>query len=249
MVDAVQLNERNDRTPHILVVEDDWEIGQFVAAALHKNGFRASLVRDKTGAMRQFEREIPDLVILDVMLPGEDGFRILRRVRERFDTPVIMLTARTEPEDRVKGLIGGADDYVGKPFHTAELIARVGAVLRRHRQNDEPRKETAVYRFDGWSLDMRTRQVSDPEGITVLLTGGEFDVLSVLCRHAGRVLSRDRLVQISQNRMVEPYDRSVDTLVSRIRRKLQRHSGTDQIIKTVRNEGYLFTPKVQEITE
>ena len=232
--------------PHVLVVEDDWEIANFVSAALNRNGYQTSLARDRASTFDQFAKTIPDLVILDVMLPGEDGFRILGRIRERYDTPVIMLTAMSEPDDRVKGLTAGADDYVPKPFHTAELLARVSAVLRRSEQT-EREVPSAIYQFDGWRLDTRTRQVEDPDGVVVLLTSGEFDVLRVLCEHAGSILSRDRLVQLSQNRMVEPYDRSVDTLVSRIRRKIQRHKSASQMIKTVRNEGYIFTPHVDEL--
>ena len=235
---------------NILIVEDDLEIASFVSAALNKTGFKTSLARDRATALAQFERQIPDLVILDVMLPGEDGFGILARIRQRYQTPVIMLTAMSEIEDRVKGLSKGADDYVSKPFQMVELIARVNAVLRRIDFSDQTDSPTpAIYTFDGWRVDTRNRRVQDPSGAVVMLTSGEFDVLQVFCQHAGSVLSRDRLVQISQNRMVEPYDRSVDTLVSRIRKKLQNVGNSDQMIKTVRHEGYLFTPMVKEAHE
>ncbi len=227
----------------ILIVEDDWEIANFIVLALSKTGFRAVHARNKTETMDQFEVEIPGLVVLDVMLPGEDGFRILGTIRQRFDTPVIMLTALTELNNRVKGLVSGADDYMAKPFHTSELLARISAVLRRKQRPATPHQDMKTLSFDGWRVDGHSRTVHDPEGTAILLTSGEFDILWTLCTHAGEVLGRDKLVQISQNRMIEPYDRSVDTLVSRLRRKLKDPG----IIKTVRNGGYVFAPNVTEL--
>lgn len=235
-------------SPLVLVVEDDFEIANFLVAALGRAGYRTALAHDKDGALAQFAQTIPDLVILDVMLPGEDGFSILGRIRQRYDTPVIMLTARGEPSDRIKGLMGGADDYVTKPFHTGEVIARVETVLRRKPASGGADAQPTV-EFDGWALDLRRRRLTDPEAAQVVLTSGEFDILAALCRHPGETLSRDRLVQIAQNRAVEPYDRSVDTLVSRVRRKLQARGGAKDMIKTVRNGGYVFTPEVREVAQ
>lgn len=230
----------------VLVVEDDWEIAGFVASTLQKHGYDTCIASDRDSTLRAFEATIPDLVILDVMLPGEDGFRILGRIRQRHSVPVIMLTALAEPDQRVQGLRQGADDYVSKPFNTDELVARVEAILRRSAPVEDD-VECDQYLFEGWSVDARKRLVQDPSGVTVLLTSGEFDVLRVLCKNAGVIMGRDRIVHQSQNRMVEPYDRSIDTLVSRIRRKLQRNGTSDNFIKTVRGEGYIFTPAVRRI--
>ena len=231
--------------PLILIVEDDYEIANFVLSALRREGFRCAIARNKAETLDQFARTIPDLVILDVMLPGDDGFRILGTLRQRFSTPVIMLTAMSEHSDRIKGLLGGADDYVTKPFHTGELLARVNVVLRRVPQSKGADSELVAYHFDGWELDPRGRYLVDPKGAAVVLTSGEFDMLTALCRHHGEILSRDRLVRLTQNRAVEPYDRSVDTLISRLRRKLKGQSANAQVIKTVRNGGYVFTPQVE----
>ncbi|MEM7256577.1 MAG: response regulator transcription factor [Pseudomonadota bacterium] len=231
--------------PVVLVVEDDWEIASLVASVLHQNSFTSITARDWTTVREAFGKRIPDIVILDIMLPGDDGFTILRRLREQFDTPVIMLTAKGDADDRVKGLTLGADDYVTKPFHSAELVARVRSVLKRT-TNNTATPAISCYEFGGWIVDSRKRSVSDPHGVAVVLTSGEFNVLEVFCRNAGVVLSRDRLSQLAENRMVEPYDRRIDTLVSRIRRKLQHHTPELELIKTVRHKGYLFTPSVSE---
>lgn len=237
----MQTNQR----PLILIVEDDHEIANFVLTALQREGYRGAIARNKAETLDHFAKAIPDLVILDVMLPGDDGFRILGTLRQRFTTPVIMLTAMSEHSDKVKGLLGGADDYVTKPFHTGELLARVNVVLRRQPKMEQSEPDQVEYRFDGWSLDPRGRHLTDPQGAAVVLTSGEFDILNVLCRNHGEVLSRDRLVQLTQNRAVEPYDRSVDTLISRLRRKLKGQDAGVQVIKTIRNGGYTFTPQVE----
>lgn len=231
---------------HILVVEDDWEIARLVAATLHKHAFNASLAKDWDEVLAHCETSIPDLIILDIMLPGVDGLTILRRLRERFEIPVIMLTAKGSLDDRVKGLTYGADDYIIKPFHSSELVARIRAVLKRAPKTEAETEQGSLFRFEGWTMDTKKREITDPDGVAVMFTGGEFDVLEVLCRHWGETMGRDRLAELSQNRMVEPYDRSIDTLVSRIRRKFQDHAIEARFIKTVRNKGYVFTPTVQE---
>ena len=236
-------SDANPKKDLILVVEDDWEIANFIVSALTKAGFAVVHARDGRAAHQQFGNEIPDLVVLDVMLPGDDGFKILQTIRQRFETPVIMLTALAEMNDKVKGLLAGADDYVTKPFHTPELVARIVAILRRRSREVASKPEAAALRFDGWRVHKRNRTVHDPSGAAILLTSGEFDILWELCRNSGEVLSRDMLVQNIHNRAVEPYDRRVDTLVSRVRGKLRN----PEFIKTIRNEGYVFTPLVEEI--
>ncbi len=231
---------------HILVVEDDSAIAGLVITALQRAGFRTSFAGGATAAMTVFHDVNPDVVVLDVMLPGDNGFQVLERIRQRHDTPVIMLTALSETDDKIEGLKSGADDYLAKPFSTQELLARIEALLRRSGQANG-RVQGAYFSFSGWTLDTRSREFRNQDDVQIILTSAEFDLLKVLCEHAGQVLSRDKLVRLAQGRHVEPYDRSVDTLVSRIRQKIEQDPGAPQIIKTVRNGGYLFVPSVEEI--
>jgi len=231
---------------HILMVEDDRDIGDMVSVALWQAGFRVTLVMSGPEAYETLKSDPPDLVLLDIMLPGESGVQIVETLRKRHTTPVIMLTALGEARDKVTALRLGADDYVAKPFNTQELLARIDAVLRRVSAAPPPVRD-AYLEFDGWRLDTRSRDFLAPDGSLVLLTSAEFDLLRVLCEHSGQVLSRDKLVLKTQKRRVEPYDRSVDTLISRIRQKIEPDHTRPSMIKTVRNGGYVFAPKVQEI--
>ncbi|WP_299649104.1 response regulator [uncultured Tateyamaria sp.] len=231
---------------HILIVEDDAEIADMVGKALGHAGYHVSAVMTSDEVHITFANDPPDLVLLDIMLPGDDGIDIIRQIHLSRTTPVIMLTALSEAGDKVKALRLGADDYVSKPFNSQELLARIEAVLRRAAVS--PKQARDVYlEFDGWRLDTRSRDFRAPDGSLVLLTSAEFDLLRVLCEHAGQILSRDKLVLMTQKRQVEPYDRSVDTLISRIRQKTENDPTHPAIIKTVRNGGYVFAPKVQEI--
>jgi two-component system OmpR family response regulator len=188
-------------------------------------------------------------VVLDVMMPGEDGLSICRRLRARGDVPVLMVTAKGEDIDRIVGLEVGADDYLPKPFHPRELVARARAILRRtrlaHRAAEAPTRE--VYGFAGWTLDAASRALTDAAGRPVVLTGAEFDLLLVLLTHPQRVLNRDQLLDWTRGRSAQPYDRTIDVQLSRLRRKLQDDPADPSIIRTVRGGGYLFGPAVERL--
>ena len=230
---------------HILIVEDDPDIAALLADLLGREGIETDRAFDRHGAMSALERRIPDLILLDILLPGEDGLRLLGRIRDRVDVPVIMLTALGQLPDRVRGLRAGADDYLAKPFGAAELLARIEAVLRRASRPDPaaPRR----WRFDGWEMDGHARTLRTPQGAEVDLTSAEFAVLCALCERAGHALTRDQLVALTQGRAVEPDDRSVDTLVSRLRAKVAAAGGSRAIVRTLRGRGYVFTPAPEEV--
>jgi len=230
-------------TPHILVVEDDREISALVARYLRANACRVTVAGDGV-AMEQALREARvDLVVLDLMLPGEDGLSLCRRLRTTSNVPVLMLTAKAEEIDRIVGLEIGADDYLGKPFNPRELLARIRAILRRGSGGED---ETGVRRlhFLDWTLDVSLRQLVSPEGARIAVTGAEFDLLHALCLRPGRVLSRDQLLDLTQGRAAGPFERSIDVLISRIRQKIERDPRSPEIIRTIRSGGYLFTPEV-----
>lgn len=234
------------RSPHILIVEDDREIRIMVSRFLQKHGFRVSVAESARAMDKILEAARIDLMILDLMLPGEDGLSICRRIRAESAMPVIMLTASGEPTARVVGLEMGADDYIPKPFDPYELLARIKAVLRRASALPATMEAapTAVMRFSGWHLDTAARELRNPEQSRVILTSAEFDLLAAFCRHAQRTLTRDQLLDLTQGRAGAPLDRSIDILVSRIRRKIERDPRDPDLIKTVRSGGYIFTPEV-----
>ncbi|WGF88258.1 response regulator [Marinivivus vitaminiproducens] len=231
--------------PHLLVVEDDPELRLMVARLLRQNGFEVSVAGEAREATALLRQRRVDLIVLDRMLPGESGLDLCKRIRRDSAVPIVMLTALGEEVDRVVGLELGADDYVTKPFGSRELIARIRAVLRRGAgaRPDELRPPRALV-FDGWRLDPATRQLRDPDGALVVLTGAEFDLLHVFCRNAGQVLTRDQLLDLTRGRSASPFDRSIDVLISRLRRKLRREAGQTDLICTVRGGGYLFAGTV-----
>jgi two-component system OmpR family response regulator len=233
--------------PHILIVDDHREIRELVCRALAKEGFRVSVAADGR-AMRQVLAESRvDLILLDLMLPGEDGLSLCRDLRTQSNVPIIMLTAKGDEVDRVIGLEMGADDYLPKPFGSRELIARIRAVLRRSRENaaaPDPAKQPKHYRFDHWRLDTGRRELIRDDGTVVPLSTGEFDLLAVFVERPQRVLSRDQLLDLTHGRAASPLDRSIDTQVSRLRRKLEQDPANPVIIKTVWGGGYTFTPAV-----
>lgn len=234
------------RSPHILTVEDDREIRTMVSRFLQKHGFRVSAADSARAMDKILSAARVDLLLLDIMLPGEDGLSICRRIRAQSAMPVIMLTASGEPTARVVGLEMGADDYIAKPFDPYELLARIKAVLRRATAMPAAMEAgaPAIMRFLGWQLSIVARELHDPEKSRVILTSAEFDLLTAFCRHAQRTLTRDQLLDLTQGRVGVPLDRSIDILVSRIRRKIERDPRDPELIKTVRSGGYIFTPDV-----
>jgi two-component system OmpR family response regulator len=234
-------------TPHILVVDDHREIRELVSRALAREGFRVSVAADGREMRKVMADAGIDLVVLDLMLPGEDGLSLCRRLRTDSNIPVIMLTAKGEEVDRVIGLELGADDYLPKPFGSRELVARIKAVLRRARETPkvpESGHKPRRFRFDRWTLDTDTRELLRDDGIGVPLSTGEYDLLIVLVERPQRVLSREQLLDLSRGRSATAFDRSVDTQVSRLRKKIERDPGEPRIIKTVWGGGYMLTPEV-----
>jgi two-component system OmpR family response regulator len=233
----------------ILVVEDEPDLLRGLALNIRADGYEVLTASTGEDGVATALEGRPDLVILDVMLPGLGGFDICRELRHRgFEAPIIMLTARSEEVDRVVGLEIGADDYVTKPFSPRELLARIRAVLRRSQSvpaNREPRPGTR-YRFDRWLLDMSRRELSGEDGVAVALSTGEFRLLAALIKRPHIVLSRDQLLDLTAGRASEPFERSIDNPVSRLRKKTERDPRNATIVKTVWGGGYLLAADVKE---
>lgn len=240
-------NAGSDGAEHVLLVEDDDGLRMLVTRLLREAGYRVTGCRNAIEFWHLLPAGGVDLVLLDVMLPGASGLDLLRALRARSTVPVIMVSARNEEADRVLGLELGADDYVAKPFGRPELLARVRAVLRRASMAPSlPSAPTSeVLAFSGWRLDMRSRSLVDPEGAAVDLSGAEYDLLLVFLEHPGRVLGREMILELSRARLGSPTDRSVDTLVSRLRRKLEPPGDQQPVVKTVRGAGYMLASKVE----
>ena len=232
---------------HILVVDDDREIRRLLADYLEKNGLRVSTAGDGKEMRRALGRGHVDLIVLDVMMPGDDGFKLCRELRSGSHIPIIMLTARSEDIDRIVGLELGADNYVPKPFNPRELLGRIAAVLRRaaHVPRDPMPAEVAGYRFAGWRLDTTARSLTHADGDSVSLSGAEYRLLALLLAHAGRVLSRVQLMDLLRGRELYPFDRSIDVRVSRLRQILRDDARAPRIIKTVYGEGYVIGVPVE----
>ena len=235
-----------DPEAHLLLVEDDGEMRRLVAHLLRDAGFRVSPCRDGREMWEVIGTSPPDAILLDVMLPGPSGLDLLRRLRERSRVPVLMLTARGEEMDRVLGLELGADDYVAKPFAPRELVARVRALLRRAGPAAAPGEgRSRRLAFAGWVLDTARRELTAPDGASVDLSGGEYDLLLAFLEHPQRVLTREQLLEVAKRRVgVEAVDRTVDVQVSRLRRKIEPDPDSPAMVKTVRGLGYLFVPDV-----
>lgn len=232
---------------HILVVDDDREIRDLLARFLGRNGYRVTAARDGREMRRALADWKIDLVILDLMLPGEDGLSLCRELRTRSQLPVVMLTILGEETDRILGLEMGADDYLAKPFNPRELLARVKAVLRRSQGAAAPTRGSATaLRFAGWRLDRGLRRLESPDGLVIDLTAGEFDLLATFAEHPQQVLTRDQLLDLTQGRTETPFERSIDMQVSRLRRKIEADPREPELIKTVRGGGYVFTAVVSE---
>jgi len=228
----------------ILIVDDDADIRRLVAEFLTREGMLVEQAADGAAMDTVLARCRPDLIVLDLMMPGEDGLSICRRLRASGGPPILMLTAKSDEIDRVVGLEMGADDYLVKPFGPRELLARIRAVLRRvsERSVTPPARR---YAFDRFIIDLDARQLVDADGRPVALTSGEFDLLACFIQRPRRVLSRDQILDHLRGRGAEPFDRTVDMLVSRLRRKLGAAEADGDLISTVRNAGYLFTATVQ----
>jgi two-component system, OmpR family, response regulator len=242
-----------EQSDHILIVDDDRELRELLAEYLRKNGFQVSAVADGRQMYQALAVEPVDLIVLDLMLPGEDGLVLCRNLRagKAGTTPVLMLTARSDDTDRIVGLEMGADDYLGKPFVSRELLARIRAILRRTRmlppnlRITEPARTLA---FGQWRLDTTARHLIDDAGTIVSLSGAEYRLLCVFLELPQRVLSRDQLLNLTQGRDAEVFDRSIDLLVSRLRQRLRDDAREPRYIKTVRSEGYVFSAAV-DLTE
>jgi two-component system OmpR family response regulator len=234
---------------HILIVDDDADIRSLLGDYLQKNGYRTTAVAEGKGMLAALDKGRVDLIVLDLMLPGEDGLVLCRNLRARSDTPVIMLTARGEDMDRILGLEMGADDYLPKPFNPRELLARIKSILRRAKALPENlRTDDAFHlRFAGWQLDTISRQLVSPEGVVVPLSGSEFRLLRIFLNHSNRILSRDQLMDLVQGRETDPFERSIDVQVSRLRHRLADDAKEPTIIKTVRGEGYILATQVETI--
>lgn len=231
---------------HVLVVDDDPQIRLLVSRLLQRGGYRVSLAPDGRAMAEIMAKVDIDIVLLDVMLPGRNGLDLCRDVRARSNVPIIMLTARADEGDRVAGLEIGADDYVTKPFSSRELLARVRAALRRVRSQPDGRSKGPTddeIQFDGWVLNLRRRELNSPQKVFVDLSTGEYDLLVAFVEHAYRVLSRDQLMEFAKAKSSDPFDRTIDVQVSRLRRKLVISQDDPDMIKTVRGAGYMFAPQ------
>jgi two-component system, OmpR family, response regulator len=233
--------------PHILVVDDDEDILSLLTGFFRKHGHPVTVAANGTAMFEALEAQKVDLVILDVMLQGEDGFSLCRRLRADSNVPVIMLTAMADHTDRIVGLELGADDYLVKPFDARELLARIKAVLRRTAEAPFAPASTEIrpiLSFLGWRLDVARRELRSADNTLMILSGGEFDLLLAFAEHPQRVLTRDQLLDLARGVAHAAYDRSVDVQVSRLRRKLEPDVKSPSVIRTVRNGGYIFTPTV-----
>ncbi|NRO98749.1 response regulator [Paraburkholderia sp. NMBU_R16] len=239
---------------HILIVDDDRGIRELVGTYLEKQGMRVTLAANGREMRARLEDGAPDLIVLDLMLPGEDGLALCRelRVGKFRAVPVVMLTARDEEADRILGLEMGADDYLPKPFAVRELLARIRSVLRRTRMLPPGMQvtETAqMLAFGDWRLDTTARHLLDAQGTMVALSGAEYRLLRVFLDHPQRVLTRDQLLNLTQGRQADPFDRSIDLLVSRLRQRLRDVAREPRYIKTLRSEGYVFASSVAAVGE
>jgi len=231
---------------HLLVVDDDTELRNLLGDYLRKNGYRVSLAADGNAMRKNLADHAIDLIVLDLMLPNEDGLVLCRNLRVHSNIPVIMLTAKGDETDRIIGLEMGADDYLPKPFNPRELLARIKSVLRRAQALPDHQESTGgrYLRFAHWQLDTVTRNLVAESGLVVALSGAEYRLLKIFLEHANRILSREQLLDMTQGKDAEPFDRSIDVQISRLRHRLGDDAKEPAIIKTVRGEGYVMATEV-----
>lgn len=236
---------------HILVVDDDHDIRSLLADYLHTNGYMVHVAADGSGMKQVLREQKIDLLVLDLNLPGEDGLTLCRNLRSQSSLPIVMLTARGESLDRILGLEMGADDYLAKPFEPRELLARIRSVMRRSRAiviEGQPHQAQKI-RFGDWILDLTARHLIDLAGTVVSLSGAEFRMLHIFLKHPNEVLTRDQLLNMTHGRDADPFDRSIDIQISRLRQKLGEDARAPQVIKTVRNGGYVLAVHVATDSE
>lgn len=235
-----------EQAANVLIVDDDLDIRTLLAEYLQANACNTLLAADGVEMWKLLSEHTIDIVVLDLNLPGVDGLTLCTELRAKSDLPIIMLTARSAPLDRVLGLEMGADDYICKPFEPRELLSRIRSVLRRsHSAHDKKPAELGRLHFANWILDLTARHLVNDQGVIVSLSGAEFRLLRIFLDNPNQVLNRDHILNLTQGRDADPFDRSIDIQVSRLRQKLERDSRDPQIIKTVRNEGYVLTTHVQ----
>lgn len=245
---------------HILVVDDDRRIRDMLCLYLEEEGFNVAAAEDGDAMRRHMAENPVDLILLDLVMPGTDGLTLSRELRAESDIPIIILTGKGEPIDRVVGLEVGADDYITKPFHLREVLARVRTVLRRsapqqvtqpQAQSNQSQSDSVSgnerLQFAGWRLDLVKRELLDPSGAETPLTTGEFNLLSAFAQRPNRPLDRDQIMDVVKGQDWQPFDRSIDTQIGRLRKKLETDPKNPQLIKTVRGVGYIFTPKVESL--
>ena len=233
----------------ILLVDDEASLREPLADYLVRQGFAVTAASSAAQARSLLLQETPDIVLLDIMMPGEDGLSLCRHLAETRDMPVILLTAKGESMDRIVGLEIGADDYVVKPFEPRELVARIKSVLRRSARGGTSPQEDAPYEFDGWHLDPVKRKLTDPQGVTVPISSAEFRLLLAFLDHPRQVLDRDRLLDMVQGREAHLFDRAVDNQVSRLRRKVEQNARDPRLIQTVRGGGYVLAADVRRLPD
>ena len=235
-----------ERQQTICLVDDDQEILELLSEYLERHGFAVNRAENGVALMQILRQSPPDLIVLDIMLPGEDGFSICRNVRAQWQIPIIFLSALTESTDRIVGLELGADDYISKPFEPRELLARIRSVLRRKSAEPDAARESSSIYFAGWRLNRATRCLESPDKVMVNLSGAEYRLLMVFLTNPQTVLSRDALLELSQGRSANAFDRSIDVQVSRLRMRLRAENNKEtQFIKTVRGDGYFWTADVR----
>ena len=235
------MNER------LLVVDDDPELTELLCDYLGNNGYQVETACDGAEMLRKLPECQPDLLILDVMLPGEDGLTLCRNLRARSRLPILMLTARGDDMDRIIGLEMGADDYLAKPFHPRELLARIKSILRRSQDHGSQDAPPRALRFAGWTLDLAARNLVGADGVVIALSSSEFRLLHLLAETPNSVFSRDQLMDALAGREAGPFDRTIDVMISRLRRRLNDDARDPSLIKTVRSEGYMLAARVERL--